>query len=60
MTTAATLTARPAAARITAVVNAALVRMRNRHAYRRMLTLDEAHLRDMGLTRGDVRRALDA
>jgi uncharacterized protein YjiS (DUF1127 family) len=58
MTAAATLTARPAAARIAAIVAAALVRMRNRGDYRRMLTLDEAHLRDMGLTRGAVRQAL--
>lgn len=32
--------------------------MRNRHAMEHMLELDDALLRDMGVTRADVRRAM--
>jgi uncharacterized protein YjiS (DUF1127 family) len=45
-------------ARIAAAIRATLRRMKERHDYRTMLERDDAMLRDMGVTRNDVRRAL--
>jgi len=46
------------AAALRAALRAALARAKARHDYRRMLELDDAHLCDIGTTRGDVRQAL--
>jgi uncharacterized protein YjiS (DUF1127 family) len=46
------------AARAAASLRAAIARAKARHDYRRMLELGDEHLRDMGVTRGDVRSAM--
>jgi uncharacterized protein YjiS (DUF1127 family) len=48
------------AARAASAVRAALARARARHDYAWMLELGDEHLRDMGVTRGDVRSAMAA
>jgi uncharacterized protein YjiS (DUF1127 family) len=46
-------------ARVTAAVRGTMRRMQARHDYRKLLERDDAMLRDIGVTRADVRRALD-
>ncbi len=58
--TVATPITRTLAARAAAAVGGILDRMRSRHQTRRLLLLGDEHFRDMGVTRADVRRALDA
>jgi uncharacterized protein YjiS (DUF1127 family) len=41
-----------------ATVREALARVKARHDYRRMLDCEDHLLRDMGVTRGDVRQAM--
>jgi uncharacterized protein YjiS (DUF1127 family) len=45
--------------RIAAAVRAALARRKERYGYRQLLGCDEHLLRDMGVTRADIRQALD-
>ena len=45
-------------ARILAAVRAAMARAKARHEYRRLLDCDETIMRDAGVTRDEVRRAL--
>ena len=59
--TAAEITAAPQRItdRTAVAVRAVLARRKARHDYRRMLECDDDLLRDMGVTRADLRRALD-
>ena len=61
--TATAPTSAPAAAIVAALAAAlrtALARAKARHDYRRMLELGDEHLRDVGITRGDIRAAMTA
>jgi uncharacterized protein YjiS (DUF1127 family) len=44
--------------RATAAVRAAIARARKRHSYRQLLKRDNAYLRDIGVTRDEIRHAL--
>ena len=44
--------------RILAAVAAAMARAKARHEYRRLLACDDEIMRDVGVTRDDVRQAL--
>ena len=44
--------------RILAAAAAAMARAKARHEYRRLLACDDEIMRDVGVTRDDVRRAL--
>jgi uncharacterized protein YjiS (DUF1127 family) len=56
-----TITLDPTAisSRIAAAIRAHLERMKERQGYRQMLARDDDMLRDMGVTRDDVRHALN-
>jgi uncharacterized protein YjiS (DUF1127 family) len=49
---------RSVGSRVAAAVRAAWARAEARRAYRRLLESDASVLRDIGVTRGDVRQAL--